>query len=132
MRLFFYGVLMGHVASPAIAGMLAGLGAGRRASITGRLMAVTDPRGAYPVLLPGQDQVWGMVHEAGSVDLPRLNAFEGNEYRRASVNAQCEDGTVLEAQAYLYQVRVRPGFVAIPHGDFARWIEETGTAPLAG
>ena len=46
--LFFYGVLLGDLASPAIKSMLSGLGPGRPATTSGTLYAVQTPRGWYP------------------------------------------------------------------------------------
>jgi len=131
-RLFFYGVLIGDLASPAIRQLLSGLGPGLRASTTGTLFAVLDPRGAYPVLVPGEGTVHGMLHEAGSVDLVALDAFEGIEYRRQPVTVALANGGSGMADAYVYQFAPRPEFLPIAHGDFARWLRETGTAPLAG
>ena len=80
-HLFFYGVLLGEIASPAIAAMLAGLGPGCRACAHGQLYAVPSTRGCYPALLTGEGhetrEVRGMVHAAGSVDIAALDRFEG-------------------------------------------------------
>jgi len=130
-RLFFYGVLMGKVASPAIQGILAGIAPGVPASTRGLLYAVPDPRGAYPVLVPGEGRVMGMLHEAGSVDLAALDAFEGSDYDRQPVAVEPVSGGSRMADAYIYQLAPRPEFVPIAHGDFARWLRETGTPPFS-
>ena len=138
-HLFFYGVLLADVASARIAAMLNGLGPGRAATATGVLYAVPDPRGWYPVLLPGDGEVHGMVHEAGTVDIAGLDRFEGvdpqdpraGEYRREVVPVSVGE-TTFEAQAYLYNRDPALGFAHIAHGDFARWLRETGNSPLAG
>lgn len=139
MRLFFYGVLLGEVASPAIRTLLAGLGHGERATTQGTLFAVPDPAGWYPVLLDGKQQVTGALHEAGMVDLAALDRFEGvdpadpraGEYRRAAISVTGQTGLAVSAHAYLYNHAPGPGFVPIGHGDFARWLRETGNRPLA-
>ncbi len=63
--------------------------------------AVTEPRyriiqrGAYPALVAGTDAVKGEVYAVESETLARLDAFEGEDYRRASV--QLVDGSAAEA-----------------------------------
>ena len=132
MRLFFYGVLQRDVASPAILRLLHGLGESEPATTRGRLMAVPDPAGFYPVLLPGDGMVRGTICDAGSVDLAALDRFEGLEYRRTAVAVFPRAGGEVQAQAYLYQFPARADFLPVTHGDFARWLRETGNAPLAG
>ena len=143
-HLFFYGVLLAEVASERITAMLVGLGPGRSATAPGMLYAVPDARGWYPVLLPaeqfGNGFVRGMVQEAGSVDFAALDRFEGvdphdpraGEYRREPIRVAPEAGEPLMADAYLYNREPEPTFEQIPHGDFARWLRETGRAALAG
>lgn len=126
MDLFLYGVLMrGAAAWP----FLAGLGAGRAARTYGALFAIPDPQGWYPALLPGNDVVHGLLHDAGRVDLAAVDAFEGAEYRRGSVMVEVAGQTVA-AQAYLWQGVLPGGAQQIAHGDFARWLAETGRAPF--
>ena len=139
-HLFFYGVLLGEVASDRIAAMLAGIGPGNPAIASGVLYAVIDRAGSYPVLLPGEGEVRGAVHEVGSVDLAVLDRFEGvdpndpraGEYRREAIRVIPATGSPLEADAYLYNHAPGPALVPIRHGDFARWLRETGNQPLAG
>ena len=110
------------------------LGPGRPATTGGTLLAVPDPRGCYPVLLPGAGCVHGTAWERGNVDLAALDAFEGPEYRRSAVTITLADGAAAEAEAeaYRYLFPPRHDFVPIPHGDFARWLRETGHRALAG
>lgn len=139
MHLFFYGVLLADLASPRIRAMLAGLGPGRAATTRGTLFAVHTPRGCYPVLLPGEGEVTGMVHAAGSVDLAVLDRFEGvdphdpraGEYRREPIRVVPATGAPLMAHAYLYNRAPAAGFEPVSHGDFARWLRETSHAPIA-
>jgi gamma-glutamylcyclotransferase (GGCT)/AIG2-like uncharacterized protein YtfP len=138
MHLFFYGVLLGSVAEGTVRELLAGIGPGRPATTGGRLYAVPDVRGAYPVLVPGAGVVHGMVHEAGGVDLDALDRFEGvdphepsaGEYRRESREADVAGEGRVMADAYLYNRTIAADFVPIHHGDFARWLRETGTRPF--
>jgi gamma-glutamylcyclotransferase (GGCT)/AIG2-like uncharacterized protein YtfP len=133
-------VLLGDVASAPIKALLAGLGPGRRATAPGLLYAVPDPRGWYPVLIPGEGTVHGMVHEAGSVDVAALDRFEGldpqdpkaGEYRREPVSVTPEAGAALQAHAYLYNRQPAAAFELIAHGDFARWLREGGHSVFAG
>ena len=137
-HLFFYGVLIGEVAPPRVRQLLAGIGPGQPATVPGRLYAIPDPRGAYPVMLPGAGIVHGRLHEAGSVDLAGLDAFEGvdphdplaGEYRRVAVMARLADGREVAAQAYLWNREVTAALVPLPAGDFARWLAGSGHAPF--
>ena len=42
-----------------------------------------------------------------------------------------DGGDALLADAYLYNRPIAADFVPIVHGDFARWLRETGNAPLS-
>lgn len=121
MHLFFYGLLQGDVAPGPVRELLAGIGPGLPATARGKLYAVRDDTGAFPAMIEGEGEVRGMLHEAGSVDLAALDAFEGAEYRRIEI--EVSGGQV--AQAYLWAGPV-DGLEPIPHGDFARWLRETG------
>jgi len=140
MPLFFYGVLLDAVAEGPVRALLTGIGPGRRAVAGGLLYAVPDPRGWYPVLVPGDGCVRGMCHAAGTVDLVALDRFEGvdrsdpaaGEYRREEVAVECDDGHAMRAFAYLYNRPVGPDLVRIAHGDFARWLREGGRRAFAG
>lgn len=129
MQLFFYGVLQGRLASPAIRKLLSGLGPGRRAIARGRLYAIRDPRGCYPALVAGKGQVRGMLYKAGSVDLVGLDGFEGEEYSRAEIEVIVQ-GRREPAQAWLW-ARPATRLEPVPQGDFARWLAETGNRPFA-
>ena len=80
-----------------------------------------------------------MVHEAGTVDLATLDRFEGvdphdpraAEYRREPVRVTPATGAPLVADAYLYNRAAVSDLALIPHGDFGRWLRETGHRPLA-
>lgn len=133
-------MLIGEIAPPRVQELLAGIGPGQAATVPGTLYAVPDPRGAYPVLLPGDAAVHGRVHEAGSVNLTALDAFEGvdphapraGEYRREVVAATLANGIVVEAQAYLWNRQVSDVLVPLPGGDFASWLAASGYAAFGG
>ncbi|MEE4154430.1 MAG: gamma-glutamylcyclotransferase family protein, partial [Erythrobacter sp.] len=116
---------------------LAGLGLGAPATTTGALYAIPDPQGWYPALILTQARyavsVVGTLHEAGAVDLAAVDAFEGAEYRRQAVPVDGWDGfgeTV--AQAYVWTGDLPEGAEPIEHGDFVRWLAETGRSAFAG
>ncbi|WP_162935713.1 gamma-glutamylcyclotransferase family protein [Tsuneonella amylolytica] len=126
--LFFYGVLIADIAPPRVQRLLAGIGPGRPATARGTLYAVDDPEGAHPAMTEGEGTVRGMLHEAGSVDLAGLDAFEGADYRRSPIVAECE-GEAVAAEAYVW-VSDTDGLEPIPDGDFARWLAGSGLAPI--
>lgn len=127
-HLFFYGVLIADIAPPPVRKLLAGLGPGRPATVRGDLYGVDDPEGAHPAMVPGNGVVKGVLHEAGSVDLAGLDAFEGADYARRPVVATCEDQDVA-AEAYIW-VAPTAGLAPIADGDFARWLAQSGRPPI--
>ncbi|MCP5395552.1 MAG: gamma-glutamylcyclotransferase [Sphingomonadaceae bacterium] len=134
MKLFFYGVLMGDVAPPRVQELLAGIGPGQPATVRGTLYAVPDPRGAYPVLLPGSGLVHGRLHEAGRVNIAALDRFEGvdpddplaGEYRREEVEALDAGGARHAVQAYLWNREPDARLERVASGDFASWLAQSG------
>ena len=122
MHLFVYGVLQEGLGDWPF---LAGLGPGRPATATGALFAIADPHGWYPALLPGEGTVVGTLHDARAVDLAAVDAFEGTDYIRRPIPVRCA-GETLVAEAYLWAGALPPGAPQIVHGDFARWLAETG------
>lgn len=130
MRLFFYGVLREGLGDWPF---LAGIGPGRAATTSGALFAIADPQGWYPALRHGQGPGWtevvGTLHDARGVDLAAVDAFEGADYARRPIPVRCA-GETLGAEAYLWAAPLPPGAPPIAHGDFARWLAETGHAPF--
>jgi gamma-glutamylcyclotransferase (GGCT)/AIG2-like uncharacterized protein YtfP len=126
MDLFFYGVLREGLGDWPF---LAGIGPGRAASATGTIFAIPDPQGWYPALLPGDGVVHGAVHAQGQADLAAMDAFEGPRYRRQAVPVMIAGATVM-AEAYCWIDALPGGTEPIAHGDFARWLAETGRRPL--
>jgi gamma-glutamylcyclotransferase (GGCT)/AIG2-like uncharacterized protein YtfP len=131
--LFFYGVLREGVGDWPF---LAGLGLGAEASVNGALFAIPDPGGWYPALVLTRaghaTNVVGTLHEAGEVDLAVLDAFEGPQYERMAVPVDGWEAGGSEAQAYIWTGELPEGAEAIHHGDFVRWLAETGRLAFAG
>ena len=108
---------------------LKGIGPARRATATGTLFGLPGNNGWFPALLPGEGPVIGDVHEAGGVDIPAMDEFEGADYARMPITVET-DSEVLEAQAYLWIADLPAGAECIAHGDFALWLRETGRSPI--
>lgn len=131
MHLFFYGVLREDVARWDF---LEGLGRGVPASVSGLLYAIPSGSKWYPALLPmaTRDAVWvrGAVHEASAVDLAAVDAFEGPDYERRELTIEGLEGA-MRAELYVWVSELPVGAERIAHGDFARWLKETGNRPLS-
>jgi len=136
---FFYGTLRHDVARKAAARLIEGLEIVGPASVRGRIFARRDLRGTYPVLLRGGiGLVHGTVCKGGerftTRSLAALDRYEGaagsgGEYVRRPMTVVLEHGGTITADAYLYNRRVTADLVLIPHGDFARYLAETGERP---
>ncbi len=102
---------------------------------TGHLYAIEERGGWHPAMVP--DAAGGLVHgqmfDGAGVDLAALDAFEleGIDYDRREVAVQPEGGHWTTAQAYCWK-RPITGLEPIEHGDFARWLAETGRPVLKG
>lgn len=122
-NLFVYGTLRADVAElaqqAAARGALGIMKEGERigrGSVAGRLFDV----GRYPAMLPAQGarpvvrgEVWRLKRGA----LAGLDAYEGSDYRRTLVDVTMEDGSRLEAFAYLW-LRGMIGLRPILSGDY--------------
>jgi len=134
MHLFFYGVLREGVGDWPF---LTGLGLGAPASVDGALFAIPDPRGWYPALVLTQARfataIHGTLHEAGDVDIAAIDAFEGEGYARQPIEVDGWDGYgETQAMAYVWTGDLPDAAEPIAHGDFVRWLEETGQSAFAG
>ena len=144
--LFFYGVLRPGLASGRMAGLIALLGQARPATISGKLYAVPDPRGHYPVMIAAGagERVHGTVlfpgPRFGAAELAEFDAFEGfepgnpdgSDYLRRTLVATSSDGSAVDADAYHWNRAVGGDSILIAHGDFARYLAESGARPLPG
>lgn len=132
MQLFLYGVLREGLGEWPF---LAGLGPGRDAQASGQLFAIADPHGWYPAMLPLDDSqsgaVIGTLHAAEGVNLAAVDVFEGSDYVRRTIRVQTDDG-IASADVYLWAGSLPADAQCIVHGDFARWLGETGRTPYAG
>ena len=126
MQLFVYGVLREGLGDWPF---LAGIGPGQAATASGALFAIPDPQGWYPALVPGEGTVIGAVRDAARVDMAAVDAFEGADYTRRPIPVRCA-GETLVAEAYLWAAPLPSGAPQIAHGDFVRWLAETGNAPF--
>ena len=139
---FFYGTLRPDCATGLPARLIAPLEPVGPATVAGRIFAKPDPRGCYPVLYRGgRGRVTGFVFRerkgARCGWLQALDRFEGaagggGEYLRRPVRAVLADGTRLLADAYLYNRPAVRTLVPIRHGDFARFLAETGQSQFSG
>ena len=131
MHLFFYGVLREDVAQWDF---LEGLGRAYPASVSGLLFAIPSGKQFYPALLPMNTRdavaVRGAVHEAGAVDLAAVDEFEGPDYDRRELKIEGPEGEMI-AEAYVWVSELPEGAEPIAHGDFARWLKDTGNEPLS-
>ena len=144
--LFFYGVLRPGLASGRMAGLIALLDQGRPATVSGKLFAAPDPRGHFPMMIAADagEQVHGMVltpgPRFGTAELAEFDAFEGfkpgnpdgSDYLRRTLVATLSDGSAVDADAYRWNRAVGGGSILIAHGDFARYLAESGARPLPG
>jgi gamma-glutamylcyclotransferase (GGCT)/AIG2-like uncharacterized protein YtfP len=146
MQLFVYGVLIRELARGRAAELIAALDDGLPATTSGALYAVEregEGGGWYPILLPrpadasDAGQVHGLVHEAGRVDWQAMDEFEDAhdgpdaEYHRREIPVALPNGFTTSAFAYCYARDLPAAAIPIPHGDFGRWLRETGRAPIA-
>lgn len=137
MHLFFYGVLREDISAfGAHWDFLEGLGLGAPATTMGALYAIPAGSFWYPALIPTQARhavaVQGTIHAAGDVDLAAIDAFEGPDYERQELAIDGWDGFgEATAQVYVWISDLPEGAVPIAHGDFFRWLAETGNRPLS-
>lgn len=143
MLFFFYGTLLDGSDNPVARDVHALLEPLGPASVRGSLMAIADPDGWYPALLPGNGRVQGKLYRSragfGAAELARLDAYEDywpdrpaeSLYLRRTVLAD-SDGREAEAEAYLFNREPLPGSEPIVHGDFRLWLAGRNVTPFAG
>ena len=140
MRFFFYGTLLDGSDNPVardIHALLAPLG---QASVRGALHAVPDAHGWFPALLPGDGPAQGRLYEARAhftpADLARMDAYEDYDPARPEASLYLRRTVELagggSAEAYLFNQPLPAGSREIPHGDFRRWLAESGEAQFSG
>lgn len=127
--LFVYGTLLTGSETPANLWLEQRSCAIGETFVSGRLIAIPTQLGWYPALLPPRstgDRVRGMVMQLDfrPGDWRWLDAYEGDEYRLAKLSAG-----VGRVWAYRWKAAIPSGTRPIPHGDFLRWIGDTGRQP---
>lgn len=144
MHFFFYGTLTHEHANPVTAAIRDALGPGRRAWACGSLHALRTSAGWYPALDPGgRGRVWGYCYASGgrfdAATLALLDAYENyfpkrpraSEYLRRRVPVRLARGGTLLAHAYLWNRPLPRALHRVPHGDFTRFLAETGLPALS-
>ena len=133
--LFFYGVLMPELATGRMAELVALLDPGQVATVAGKLFAIADPEGHHPAMIPGAGAVHGRLHllgeQFGAAELAEMDAYEGSDYARRSVEVRLADGSSASCEAYVW-TGPTTGLTPITHGDFARYLTESGAPALPG
>jgi len=121
---FTYGSLMCDDIMAAVAGLRAAavparLDGYRRSPVIGE---------DYPGMVPAAgDKVDGVLYlELPDAALARLDAFEGDEYRREQVSVQCADGRIESAWTYVFKPEYAARLAA-GTWDFERFLS-TGKA----
>ncbi|WP_066555610.1 gamma-glutamylcyclotransferase family protein [Croceicoccus bisphenolivorans] len=127
MKLFLYGTLMGEADTAMSRFVRERTLSVETATVPGVIYAVPSPSGWYPALLRGPGRVRGVVADCTLErrDLMRLDRYEGTEYRRKAMRARTADATLV-AQAWIWRGPLPAAAVAIPDGDFLRWLESGG------
>lgn len=140
MRFFFYGTLLDGSDNPVAQAIHALLAPEGPATAAGALYAVPDATGWFPALLPGDGPVQGRTYTArahfSAADLARMDAYEDFDPAAPHASLYLRQAIVLAqggpAQAYRFNQPLPAGSVPIPHGDFRRWLAETGAAQFTG
>ena len=129
-HLFFYGTLREGLGDWPF---LTGLGLGAEATTQGALYVIPHNGGWRAALCPTQARfaanVVGTLHEVGEVDLAAIEAFAKGAFVRQLVEVDGWSGAGDLADAYIWSGDLPDGAEPIAHGDFARWLEETGRRP---
>jgi gamma-glutamylcyclotransferase (GGCT)/AIG2-like uncharacterized protein YtfP len=133
--LFFYGVLMPELATGRMAELVALLEPGQAATVAGDLYGIAEPEGHHPAMVVGEGAVNGRLHlvgtRFGAAELAEMDAYEGDAYVRTPVAALLVDGSSIDAEAYVW-TGPTTGLAPILHGDFARYLAESGAPALPG
>jgi len=140
MRFFFYGTLLDGSDNPVAQAIHALLEPEGPAMAKGNLHAVPDPAGWFPALVPGDGPVHGKTYRAragfSAADLAQMDAYEDYDPAASDASLYIRAELALAgggmAQAYLFNRPLPPESQPIAHGDFRRWLAETGQAQFTG
>lgn len=131
-HLFLYGTLQPEINTPMARWLAPKLRRARRASVSGRMIAIPSNGGYYPALLAAPDhrRVQGTLAEAvlSPQDWRVLDRYEGAEYRREPALV-CVAGIQFPAHHYRWTGAMPPNALPVASGDFARWLSEIGADP---
>lgn len=121
-RLFVYGTLMSRfVNGPAVSLRRAAKLLGP-ATFSGRMYLVTANRSfVYPAVVasaePGETVHGELFELRDTAVLDRLDQYEGAEYQRVATDVATADGSIVEANVYLFNAST-DGLRHIPSGRF--------------
>ncbi|MBB4857801.1 gamma-glutamylcyclotransferase (GGCT)/AIG2-like uncharacterized protein YtfP [Novosphingobium chloroacetimidivorans] len=123
MRLFLYGTLQPAAGTAMADWLRPRIVEAEPASVAGRLIAVPDPRGWYPALLPGAARCRGTLvrAELSRADVARLDRYEGTDYRRTTLRARAA-GRMVTCSGYVWRSALPAGAVWMAGGDFLWWL----------
>jgi len=84
--------------------------------------------------------VRGILHDASRVNFELLDRFENcfadsperSEFLRQGLPVRAAGRSGIAAQAYVYNRPLTGRLTRIGHGDFARWLRESGNKAYAG
>ncbi|MCT2399173.1 gamma-glutamylcyclotransferase family protein [Novosphingobium mangrovi (ex Huang et al. 2023)] len=131
-RLFVYGTLQPQASTRMGRWVGARLEHAQAATVPGRLFAIRGGNGWFPALVPAKSgaRVRGTLCDLvlAPGDLARLDRYEGREYRRMGLPVRTDDGTVRQAQVYLWRIALPPASPVIGDGDFLDWLRRTRRA----
>ena len=126
--LFVYGSLLSVVDRAGLppaashAALSAAASLVERATLAGRLHAVSW----YPAFTPDvASQTMGEVWRLAAAEslLAKLDAYEGNEYRRERLEVRLATGSLMSAWVYVYDAPINDAPL-IDSGDYAHWIAQ--------
>ncbi|MCB2046746.1 MAG: gamma-glutamylcyclotransferase [Novosphingobium sp.] len=138
MRFFFYGTLQHGNTNPVARAVHARLAQLGEATMRGRLYAVREASGWYPVLVPGQGTVHGALYETRpdftQADLAMLDGWEDFDPRRPGrslyvrrlLPVDAQPGRDEAAHAYVYNRTLPRSARRIASGNFNCWLTHTG------
>lgn len=133
---FLYGTLMDDHDNPLTRRILPMMSPGEYGSVQGKLLAVRDPRGWYPLLVQGRGQVLGRLYRAGPRFSERqvrlMDAYERydpcapdrSEYVRRAVSVRRSGSRIVRAEAYLARRAPHSGMPVIASGSFAAFLKQ--------
>ena len=86
---------------------------------------------SYPGIIPTTEAVTeGIIYfDVDALSLERLNAFEGDLYQRTPIQAETEEGKVLNAETYVVKPEYRD-YLSLQKWDVKEFVQNSLTAFL--